>query len=94
MLKGPRRRQPLALLSGRILGSLGVRWPIEGYGRGAGVLGSPGEAKRDLAMARAPSRLPGDKEGDGMLCVRCMLAILAGAVGAAGVSRMGKLKED
>jgi len=57
------------------------------------VLDSSGEAKEDIAIATAPNRLPGDKDGDGMLCLRCAAAILAGFVGAAGVSRMGKLKD-
>ena len=88
------RSQTLAFLIGLILGSFWVLWPVKDFDQGARVLDSKGEAKEDIAIATAPNRLPGDKDGDGMLCVRCMLALLAGAVGAAGVSRMGKLKED
>lgn len=85
------RSATLAFLIGLILGSFWVLWPVKDYEA------APAEAahmKRKIRIATAPNRLPGDREGDGALCLRLALAALAGAAGAAGMNRLGRSNRE
>lgn len=84
------RAATLAFLIGLILGSFWVLWPFKDYAAGQQVTNSKGEVKRSIAVATAPNRLPGGAEGDGLLALRCALALGVGLVGAVGVNRLGK----
>jgi len=88
------RSATLAFLIGLIIGSFWVLWPIKDYGSGAVVRDSSGAEKKDIVIATAPNRLPGDQEGDLVLCGKAGLALLIGLAGAAGVGRLGKVKES
>jgi len=86
------RSATLAFLIGLIIGSFWILWPIKDFGAGTVVTDSKGEEKKEIAIATAPNRLPGGEEGDLRLCGTCGLALLVGLGGAAGVSRLGKVK--
>jgi putative membrane protein len=88
------RSATLAFLIGLIIGSFWILWPIKDFASGAVVTNSKGEEKKDIAVATAPNRLPGDVDGDWGLCGLCSLALLAGLAGAAGVSRIGRAKSS
>ena len=85
------RSATLAFLIGLILGSFWVLWPVKDFEA------APAEAahmKHKIRIATAPNRLPGDREGDGGLCLRLALAALAGAAGAMGMNRLGRSNRD
>jgi putative membrane protein len=88
------RSATLAFLIGLIIGSLWILWPVKDFAGGAVVHDSSGEEKKDIVIATAPNRLPGDRDGDWTLCGRCALALLAGLGGAAGVSRLGRSRDE
>jgi len=87
------RSRTLAFLIGLIIGSLWILWPIKDFESGTKILDSSGNEKREIVIATAPNRLPGSMEGDLALCGRCGLALLAGLIGAAGVTRFGRIKK-
>jgi len=84
------RSATLAFLIGLIIGSFWVLWPIKDFGAGTAITNNKGQVKQDIVVATAPNRLPGSTEGDGVLCLRCALALGAGLVGAMGVNRLGR----
>jgi len=87
------RSATLAFLIGLIIGSFWILWPVKDFTAGTVVRDSSGEEKKDIVIATAPNRLPGDEEGDWWLAGRCLLTLLVGLGGAAGVERIGKAKE-